>query len=108
MTAQADRQGPERADLVVDLRINVVVVLRPRPPSVAVVIRSRFRAPDELIDFGEICREMARLGMIASQVFDQPFYLRLRRVLLRVPEERVDVVTVADKADDGGEDDQDV
>jgi hypothetical protein len=34
--------------------------------------------------------------------------LRLRRVLLRVTEERVDVIAVADEAGDGGEDDQNV
>jgi hypothetical protein len=64
MTLRPDWQSPERAGLVVDLRVKVVVVLRPRPPSVAAVIRRRFRAPDELIDFGEVCSETPRLGMI--------------------------------------------
>src|SRR5262245_105319 len=98
MTLRSDRQRPERTGLVVNLRVKVEIVLRPRTPSVVAVIRLRLGMPEPPVELDEVRGKAAGFGVKPAQVPHQPFDLRLRLIDPQILREPIKMIAVAARA----------
>src|SRR5262249_29380913 len=81
-----------------DLRVVIVIVLCARLPAIASVIRRRRGPPDKLIDLDKVPGKATGPRLKQAQIADQPFYLGLRLVDLRISRELVEVIAITARA----------
>src|SRR5262245_23759920 len=102
MSLPAKRDGPKYTPITIYHGVEVIIIFHTRLVALSAVIRRRFCAPDQVVDFDEGFWEAARFRVIDAQVFYELFNLRLRHMRLPVAEERVDPPAVTAERKDCG------